>query len=183
MLAYVFWHYPRQGADAASYEASLTSLHGALRGGGIAGFRNSATYRVSRLPWLNAPGVAYEDWYLVDDWAALGVLNEAAIAGARKAPHDGAAAAYAAGAGAIYHLRAGDGDLAAAHVAHWLAKPKGMAYGEFDALLEPLVAGGASLWRRQMVLGPSPEFCLTNAGPVEFSAPLEANAMRGTALA
>jgi hypothetical protein len=182
VLAYIFWHHPQPAAPIDAYENSLTTLHETLREGAIPGFAGSATYRVNGLPWINAGADAYEDWYLVDEWSAIEDLNEAAVAGARKTPHDRAAAAYASGAGAIYHLRAGDGALGRVRVATWLAKPQGMHYPEFDALLAPLVTAGASLWRRQLVLGPGPEFCLAAGEATALPAALDGRTVQATAL-
>ncbi len=54
--------------------------------------------------------------------------------------------------------------LHAAGAARWLAKTRGTGYEEFYARLQPwLDAPGVSLWRRQMVLGPTTEFCLLGA--------------------
>jgi hypothetical protein len=48
-----------------------------------------------------------------------------------------------------------------------------MSYGAMYDLLDPLVgAEGAALWGRQMVLGPTPEFCLHTARAVPLPAPL-----------
>lgn len=182
MLAYVFWHYPQPATPIDGYENSMTALHTTLREGAIPGFARSATYRVNGVPWANAGSDAYEDWYLVDDWTAIGDLNEAAVAGARKAPHDRVVAGYASGAGAIYSLRAGGGALEPVRAATWLGKPHGMAYPEFDALMAPLVAAGASLWRRQLVLGPGPQFCLTAAEAAALPTLLEGRTVQATAL-
>jgi len=54
--------------------------------------------------------------------------------------------------------------------ATWVAKPKGMPYEPFYARLSPVVASqpGVSLWRRQMVLGPTAEFGLLSAQPLQL---------------
>ena len=44
-----------------------------------------------------------------------------------------------------------------------------MTYGDLYARLEPPASRpGASLWRRQMVLGPAPEFCLLAPGRLDL---------------
>jgi hypothetical protein len=41
-----------------------------------------------------------------------------------------------------------------------------MSYPSLFEALAPLVAAPAALWMRQMVLGPTPEFCLHSKEPV-----------------
>jgi hypothetical protein len=173
LLAYVFWHQAGPGASVAGYEARLASFHAALRGGPV---RATAALALCGVPWLGGePG--YEDWYLVDDFAGLGALNEAAVSGARRAPHDAAAAATGAGgiAGVMAHL---DGPLLPAEIAWeaWLGKPAGMTYPAFHAALAEALAGGpeASAWQRQMTLGPAGEYCVLAAGPLALPWPARA---------
>ena len=97
----------------------------------------------------------YEDWYLVEDFTALGTLNAAAVSGAAKAPHDAAAAAARAGVGGVMGHVAGPPLPARPGWAAWLGKPAGVGYDAFHAELEAALDGEASAWRRQMVLGPS----------------------------
>ena len=50
-----------------------------------------------------------------------------------------------------------------------------MSYAALFALLEPVVAAAqGGLWIRQMVLGPTPEFCLQSTGPALLPSPIEA---------
>src|SRR4051794_21768971 len=114
MLAYVFWH---RGAGAA-YRPALTAFHAALAAAPPAGFARSYAFRLDVAPWLAGDGDAYEDWYLVDDWAALGTLNDAAVSASRRAPHDAVARLAAAGAGGVYRCIAGEASPAGP-VAAW----------------------------------------------------------------
>jgi hypothetical protein len=178
MLAYVFWHHPLASADVSGYERSLLALHERLKASGAV--LDSVTYRVDGMPWVNEGGAGYEDWYLVGGWPELGALNTSAVSADRKPPHDDAAKAYAAGAGAVYELRSGSAGLRGSPVAQWLAKPRGMSYAAFDGAL----AGcGGGLWRRQMVLGPGTEFCLTAADPIVLPSTLQDRAVARTLLA
>ena len=140
MLAYVFWHRP--AADANAYEAVLRAFHHSLRAAPPPGFHGSVTYARAKLPWFDG----YEDWYLVDDWTALGVLNDAAP---HVPGHDVAARRSTDGAGAVYRLTGGDPDLAAVGGATWSDAP---------------VAGDVT-WRRELVLGPAPQYCAHHRGP------------------
>ena len=106
-LAYVFWHRPAESADRCGYESRLAAFHDRLRAQPPAGFRGSAAFRVS-VPWI---GDGYEDWYLVDDWHSVGVLNAAAVDAAHKRDHDAVAHDAGGGAGGIYLMRSGELDL------------------------------------------------------------------------
>ena len=176
MLAYVFWHRPAGGAETAAYEARLGSFHASLAAHSPPGFHGSAALRVREAPWLPGAGTAYEDWYAVEDWAALGRLNEAAVRGARAEPHDAVAARAGAGAGAVYGLVSGPPVLAARR-ASWLAKPHGADRDAFHAKLE---GPGRSVWMRQMVLGPAPEYAVRSDVPIVL--PFEARAIEAAAV-
>ena len=167
-LAYVFWHWPSTQVDAAEYELRQQAFHDALRDAPPHGFRRSLTHAIDRVPW-SADGVAaYEDWYLVDDFAALGVLNEAAVSASRRAPHDSAAAHAAGGTAGIFGLRLGRATTNPT-LATWFAKPSGMSYETlFAQLSSELATFDGGLWMRQMTLGPGTEFCLLGA---QHSAP------------
>ena len=165
MLGYVFWHRPAPGTDPALYELALAGFHSALAAAPPPGFHRSWVFRLASIPWLGS-ATGYEDWYLVDDFAALGALNEAAVAASRKAPHDAVARLAAEGVGGVYRLVSGEPQPEAVAVAAWLSKPAGKADADFVAEL------GRTVWQRQMTLGPTPEFCLHL--PADMQAPPEA---------
>jgi hypothetical protein len=152
MLAYVFWHQPAGSIDPAVYEGRLAAFHERMAAVAPAGFLDSAAFRVGALDWQ--PGGGYEDWYLVEDWTALGVLNEAAIDADHRPDHDAVARLAGDGAGAVYKLLAGRLPLADAGAATWSDKPAEATPDDPDF----------ALWQRQMVLGPAPEFCLLERG-------------------
>jgi hypothetical protein len=159
MLAYVFWHVPSPQVAVADYEQGMRDFHAALATDAPAGLGPSTTVALGAVPWLeDAPG--YEDWYLVEDFTALGTINAAAVSGAAKAPHDAAASAARAGVGGVMGLVAGPPLPARPGWAAWLGKPAGVGYDAFHAELEAALDGEASAWRRQMVLGPSSEYCV-----------------------
>ena len=172
LLAYVFWHWKQAAIEQADYESRQRDFHSALASAPSEGFVASFSVALSGAPWAAGGSDAYEDWYLVRDFGALGALNEAAVTAGRALPHDAAAAAVADGAGGLCGLRLGAPDRAPRY-AHWFGKPAGMSYTQVFRLLAPLVdtAAGA-LWMRQMVLGPAREFCLHAAAPVSLPAPL-----------
>jgi hypothetical protein len=160
LLAYVFWHVPRPGIAAREYESAHREFHAVLWKSKVAGLVGLRVFRLDAIPWLaGKPG--YEDWHLLEDSAALDVLNAAAISQARQLPHDKIASMAADGTAGLYGLRLGS--LNDARHAHWLSKPAGMNYRDFNATLRPEIDSGACLWGRRMTLGPTPEFCLHGA--------------------
>jgi hypothetical protein len=162
LLAYVFSHRAAGSVAKTSYEASLRRFHAALASAAPQGFIASNTFRI---------GDAYSDWYLLDKSAALDALNVAAVSGERSAAHDAAAGMAADGVGKLLTLAAGDHSAAAGFEVRF-AKPAGMKYVDLYARLEAWTAlPGVSLWRRMMVLGPPPEFCLVT--PSEVTLPEE----------
>jgi hypothetical protein len=169
MLAYVFWHWKQPAVDTQQYERWLRAFHTALAGDPPNGFIQSFACAIAGAPWAAQGLAAYEDWYLVRDSAALDALNDAAVSARRQAPHDIVAGAVAGGTAGLYRLRQGEPPDAPPRVATWLAKPDEMAYAEFFEILRPLTTDRhARLWGRQMVLGPTLEFCLHSVEPIQL---------------
>lgn len=159
MLAYIFWHWRYRRIDKAFYQKLIIDFHQALRSQKPGGFQYSIVFQIESTPWIGKDREGYEEWYVVDNSAALDVLNEAAVTGPCKEPHNRVASYAAAGAGGLYRLHAGEPGLATAHVACWFAKPSGMSYEDlYVALQSEIKKVSGSLWQRQMVLGPAPEF-------------------------
>jgi len=170
MLAYVFWHWPRPEIERGQYLDHLTAFHQTLAANKPPGFQGSVVFRILGANWLNTDGEAFEEWYLLDDSAAMDPLNDAAVSGVCEEPHNRVAREAADGIGGLYRLRAGAGDLAQAKFASWLSKPTGVTYKDFYAGLESLTSQpGVALWGRQMTLGPTTEFCLHSPAPVQLS--------------
>jgi hypothetical protein len=167
VLAYVFWHSPRDADALEAYEQAQLAFHRSLAHSRPVGMCASASFRLTRKPWPThkaGADVSYEDWYLLDDFAALGVLNEAAVGRGHRTSHDEAAKRYGGGTAGLYGLiegEAGPALLERASVAVWVARPAGaLQRGLGELLGDGIEPGHASLWRRQLVLGPAPEFCL-----------------------
>jgi hypothetical protein len=116
-------------------------------------------------------GDGYSDWYLVETSAALDSLNAAAISGARSPAHDAAARMAVDGSGKLLSLDSGELPAGPGFEIRF-AKPAGVGDAELYARLEPWTSRPAvTLWRRMMVLGPPPEFCLV--APSAFDLPVE----------
>jgi len=159
VLAYVFSHQPAPDVDAKGYEEVLRHFHQELAELHPHGFVRSLTYRI---------GSGYSDWYLVEDSSALDHLNVAAVSGRRAVSHDAAARMAVDGVGKLLSLAAGAFD-AGAPIEVRFGKPAGMGYAELYSALERWTREpGTSLWRRMMVLGPPPEFCLVSRRQAEL---------------
>jgi len=169
-LAYAFWHWKRADISREVYEAKQRAFQEALAGEPPPGFLGASTVRLSGAAWAAGGAMAYEDWYLVEDMAALERLNEAAVTSRRQGPHDSVAALAAGGTAGLYGLRAG-APLSLPRFALWFAKPAGMTYQALTSrLAEVIERPPIAWWSRRMTLGPTPEFCLQSAEPVEFPA-------------
>jgi hypothetical protein len=166
MLAYVFWHWPQPAVDAETYVDHLVSFHRTLNANRPVGFNGSRVFRMHGVSWLETSGDAYEDWYLLDDSSALDRINDAAVSGVCEAPHNLVAREAAGGTAGLYKLKAGS-PFDDPRFALWLAKPEGISYTDFYSFLEPIrTNAGATLWQRQMTLGPTTEFVIHTAAPI-----------------
>jgi hypothetical protein len=160
VLAYLFWHSPREQAQE-TYEQALSDFHRSLAHSPPIGFLRSACYRTGRLPWMDSD-LAYEDWYLIEDYTALGVLGEAAVAHGHRSAHQRLARVTHNGAGGLYRLCEGDPEIGGAQTSIWVTPAR---LSEQSAVAGLLMADGTdpadcSLWRRELVLGPAPEYCI-----------------------
>jgi len=169
MLAYVFWHWPQSSVAPETYLAHLERFHHTLAANKPPGFHRSVVFRIADADWLQTRGLAYEEWYLIDNSAAMDPLNDGAISGACEQPHNLVAREAAGGTGGLYRLRSGEEVLSEARFAVWLAKPDGVSYRAFYDVLAPLTAQpNVALWGRQMTLGPTTEFCLHSQSPIQL---------------
>jgi hypothetical protein len=169
MLAYVFWHWRQANIERSAYLDHLANFHQTLAANKPAGFQRSVVFSITGANWLNTTGEAFEEWYLLDDSAAMDQLNEAAVSGVCEEPHNRVAREAADGTGGLYRLRAGQEDLTQARFAVWLSKPAGVSYKDFYSSLQPITSQpGVALWGRQMTLGPTTEFCLHSPIPIQI---------------
>ena len=171
MLAYIAWHRPAREVDTSSYEQAIARFHSSLAHSPPSGFAGSVAFRAAELPWLAAgastqPFGGYEDWYLLDSWSAIGVLEEAAVSHGHLTAHEAVASKADLSTGAIYRLCEGHARLGDARVSVWITRARGHEHPSIEALLgdgmDPATAG---LWRRCIGLGPAPEYCLLAIEP------------------
>src|SRR3989442_12358871 len=122
MLAYAFWHWPREGAS--DYERHLGEFFQALEAEKPLGYLGGLSMRHGAAAWL--PGPAYLGWYRLSGFADLGTLNDGAGSGSRRGPHDDVAAMAGGGAGGVDELQQGRGGFVDAKVAPRCGNPAGM---------------------------------------------------------
>ena len=169
MLAYVFWHRPYQKVDRVSYETAILRFQAALNRRPPPGLIGACSHRIEAVPWLgNQPG--YEDWCLLQGSWAMDPLNGFAVAGDVQSPHDTLAAQMEFGAGGLYAHAQGEPSAMAESTVVWLTRPRGIQWRPpLEAACSALSASTA--WRRQMVLGPAPEFGVETPAGAKFSPP------------
>lgn len=169
MLAYVFWHWRQPHIDRAAYLDHLADFHRTLAANKPPGFQRSVVFGIHGANWLNTTGEAFEEWYLMDDSAAMDPLNDGAVSGACEVPHNIVAREAADGTGGLYRFRDGQEDLTESRFAVWLGKPNGVSYKDFYAALRPITSQqGIGLWGRQMTLGPTSEFCIHSPTQIQL---------------
>lgn len=163
MLAYVFWHQRGNEAAREPYQERLVAFHQILQERQPQGFVCSMVLEMAQLPWMSEGSEVYEDWYLVENSAALDLLDEAAVTGICREPHHQVARLANHGTGGLYRWKEGTFDpahLAGLRSATWFSKPDGMSYNMFYALFHQRQSEQQGiLWQRQMTMGPALEFC------------------------
>ena len=172
MLAYICWHRPASAVGEPAYEQALERFHRSLAHRPPSGFVGSAVFRVAQLPWLasNAGHATvlggYEDWYLLDSWSAVGVLEEAAVSRGHIGAHDAVASRSELSSGAIYRLSEGHARLDGVCLSVWVTPGSGHESPTIaDLLGDGMDRTSAGLWRRCIGLGPAPEYCLLAPEP------------------
>lgn len=169
MLAYVFWHRKMDHVRAVEYEASLVEFHKALMNSKVNGYLGSIVSRIEGAPWMMMERSGYEDWYCISNSEVIDALNQSAVTGISKNPHDSAARMAVDMHAGLYESKNHFEGHLDSEWAIWFSKPAGTEYSQLYAEIEALSPDGESdLWRRRMVLGPTPEFCLLAKQRIEI---------------
>lgn len=170
MLSYTFWHRKNPTIDRGEHESSLIDFHEILKQSKLDGYIGSVVTRLEGAPWFLEPdSEGYEEWYIVTGSDKLDPLNEVAVSGARKEPHDKAAKNALDMHAGLYRLRTGLLSNASGTHVTWFSKPQDTTYNSlYNEVPSYLDDFQASLWRRQMVLGPTSEFCLTSKEEIKL---------------
>jgi hypothetical protein len=179
VLAYLSWHRAAPQVEQDAYEQALERFHRSLAHRPPSGFRGSAAFRLGELPWRAAQewdsadgGAAYEDWYLLDDWGAVGVLEEAAVSRGHLTAHHKVASLAGVATGSLYRLLEGPPRLCGTGAAVWVTRAPGHENPSLSALLgDGMDPADGGLWRRCLGLGPAPEYCLLATEPPPGVAP------------
>src|SRR4051812_43545559 len=161
MLAWLFWHSRLPEVPEDAYRENLLAFHDRIAAATPAGYLGSRIRRYEKLPWLNTPHESYEDWYFVENSAALDPIDEAALAAFSRDDHDRVARLTATATSGLYRLRAGS-PLSDPASCSWLSKPRVEPYDTFIGTL----SAAAAVWTRKLVLGPALEFCVESAAPL-----------------
>ncbi|MGA8275429.1 MAG: hypothetical protein WB789_09515 [Thermoplasmata archaeon] len=163
-LAYVFFHRPRRDVPRVTYERALGRFHERLARHSPAGFRESASFRIPAAPWVESRArPVYVDWYLVDGFRVLDTIREIAYLPPWVRSHRAIAHLASDGWGSIYAGPRGAGPPRSGDRLLWFSsdlRPR------FDSTRSGGGdAGKGTLWRRQLALGPGPEFAWATREP------------------
>src|SRR5437763_1395943 len=101
MLAYVFWHSRTPSVARSEYEGALKVFHARLAEHRPVGYLSSDVFHVQNIPWLGGLE-GYEDWYLMENSAAIDALDSGSVSGEREEPHHAVARLAARGTAGLY---------------------------------------------------------------------------------
>jgi len=168
-MAYVFWHSPAvAGEGEQGYEPTLHAFHRALVELAPEGLLSIRMLRFERVAWLPSAAPVYEDTYFLSGFGVLDNLETAAVSPPLLEVHNAVTRLVGTAAAGLYKLHSGQWQLKPPRFAQWFSKPAGESY---DALRQrfDVVSADFELWGRQLVLGPTKEFCVRSHRPLELA--------------
>lgn len=170
MYAYVFWHAAPANIASGEYQKTLLHFGRALATLKIPGLLNNASYSIGEIPWLGEPG--YEDWAWLQSLSVLEPLNERAVVGPMEKPHRAIAQLTRHGGfGALFSLVAGTHEVPGDSKVIWVSRPRGLQWREVMPAIIKSANADVAVWRRLMVLGPSPEFAIIGPPALTLTLP------------
>src|SRR6185295_6749045 len=125
--------------------------------------------RFEQVAWLPSATPVYEDTYVISGFETLGTLETVAVSPPLLETHNAVARLAGNAAAGLYKLHSGQWRREPPRFAQWFAKPAGESYDALRQRFDGVAAGDFELWGRQMVLGPTKEFCLRTHRPLEFA--------------
>lgn len=169
-MAYVFWHSPAVMNDGAEgYETNLLAFHRALAELAPEGLLSTRVLRFERVAWLPSAEPVYEDTYFLSGFETLGALETAAVSPPLQEVHNAVARLAASATAGLYRLHSGQWQLKPPRFAQWFSKPTAESYDALHQRFDGFSAGDFELWGRQLVLGPTKEFCIRTHQPLELA--------------
>ncbi|MGC8515980.1 MAG: hypothetical protein ACP5OC_07605 [Thermoplasmata archaeon] len=161
MIGYVFWHQKIDSVASSDYEKTLKDFHEKLMHAGIRGYLGSVSLKIEGAHWIGSKKSGYEDWYYMTDSGVIDILNHGAVSGDMMPIHNNAAGLATGMHAGLYQLKSPSAKHKESQWCIWFSKPGGKSYDDFDRMIASAVpANSIDIWRRQMVLGPTPEFCI-----------------------
>jgi hypothetical protein len=161
MIGYVFWHQKIDSVTTGDYEKTLKEFHEKLAQAGIRGYLGSVSLKIEGAHWMGSKKSGYEDWYYMTDSGVIDILNHGSVSGKMMPIHNNAAGLATGMHAGLYQLKSSSARHKESPWCIWLSKPAGMSYDDFNSMISATVpANSIDYWRRQMVLGPTPEFCI-----------------------
>ena len=168
MIAYVFWHQKMELVSSKTYENALIMFHRSLYNFGVKGYIGSQTFKIEGAYWMGASESGYEDWYLLEDSGVMDKLNQAAVSGSVKDPHNAAAHMATNLHAGLYVIKSPYLSFFSGKSATWFTKPRDVGLDQIMISHRNSNEKLGDLWMRQMVLGPTPEYCFVSEDRIEI---------------
>jgi hypothetical protein len=168
-MAYMFWHSPAVvSEEAPGYEPTLHAFHRALAELAPEGLLGTRMLRYEQVAWLPSAAPIYEDTYFLSGFGALDALETAAVSPPLQEAHNAITRLVCSATAGLYRLHSGQWQLKPPLFAQWFSKPAGESYEALRQRFKGISARDFELWGRQLVLGPTKEFCIRTHQPLEF---------------
>jgi hypothetical protein len=170
MIGYVFWHQKIDSVTSSDYEHTLKEFHEKLSQARIRGYLGSMSFKIEGARWMGSKMSGYEDWYYLTDSGVIDILNVGAVTGNMFPIHNNASGLATGMHAGLYQLKSPSANNTESSWCIWFSKPSGMSYDDLNKMISSTVpVQNIDYWRRQMVLGPTPEFCIMSNKRIDLS--------------